>query len=390
MRCFHQVLVSKELGGAGLIGIHLSSYLQSQGEDCHIWIPGEGAASQAVQKLGLRCHTYDASCVSSSSTLRAAVGNWKMWRNLRPYRVGIVHIHSPFHYRALRLGFTGLGLKTIVHVHLQEAEEALRWAFAKPPEVIVTCARTLVEHVRHTLPEDSQQRQRIVAMPNAVDVERFYPGDKTAAKHYVGAPKDKPLVLMVANLAPHKGQMTAIQVTAALKAQSVDIVCWLAGTERHEGGDYTARLRSACTILGVADRVRFLGHRDDVPNLLRAADLFLLPSTSEGLPLSVLEAQATKVPVLAAPTAGIPEVITDGETGFLIPAEDLAGYAHRIENLLRSPDVACRVAERAYATTVQTHTWHVYCERVWELYQDVMEPDNDSSAVKRTTHGAAR
>jgi glycosyltransferase involved in cell wall biosynthesis len=281
-------------------------------------------------------------------------------------------------------------LKTIVHVHLQEAEEALRWAFAKPPDVIVTCARTLVEHVRHTLPEGSQQHQRIVAMPNAVDVERFYPGDKTAAKHCVGAPKDKPLVLMVANLAPHKGQETALRATADLKAQSVDIVCWLAGTERHEGGEYTTYLRSLCHTLGIADRVRFLGHRDDVPNLLRAADFFLLPSTSEGLPLSVLEAQATKVPVLAAPTAGIPEVVTDGETGFLIPAEDVAGYASRITSLVGSPEAACRVAERAYATTVHTHTWHAYCERVWELYQDVMEPGNGSSAVKKTSRGAAR
>src|SRR5262249_39146420 len=87
-----------------------------------------------------------------------------------------------------------------------------------------------------------------------------------------------------------------------------------------ENRDYTTRLQDLCNELGVADRIRFLGHREDVPDLLRAADIFFLPSTSEGLPLSVLEAQATKVPVLAAATAGIPEVITDGETAFLIPA----------------------------------------------------------------------
>jgi len=64
-------------------------------------------------------------------------------------------------------------------------------------------------------------------------------------------------------------------------------------------------LQALCSELGVADQIRFLGHREDIPDLLRAADILLLPSTNEGLPLSVLEAQATKVPVLAAPTAGI-------------------------------------------------------------------------------------
>ena len=81
--------------------------------------------------------------------------------------------------------------------------------------------------------------------------------------------------------------------------------------------------------------VRLLGQRDDANVLLRAADFFLLPSTNEGLPLSILEAQATKVPVLAAPTAGIPEIVRDAETGFLIPATDAPGYAHRIRVFAR-------------------------------------------------------
>ena len=152
-----------------------------------------------------------------------------------------------------------------------------------------------------------------------------------------------PLVLMVANLAPHKGQETAIRAMAILKKAGINVACWLAGVERRGEGDYTTRLQELCNELGVADRIRFLGHREDVPDLLRAADIFLLPSTSEGLPLSVLEAQATKVPVLAAPTAGIPEVITDGETGFLIPAEDAVGYAQRIESLLNCPGIHHRV-----------------------------------------------
>ena len=170
-----------------------------------------------------------------------------------------------------------MGLKTVVHVHLKEEEEGLQWAFAKPPDVIITCARTLADYVRHTLPERYQEHQRIISIPNAVDLERFYPGDKAIAKQRVGAPKDIPLVLMVANMAPHKGQETAIRTMAILKIAGVDVTCWLAGVERQAEGSYTTRLQALCNELEVADRIRFLGHREDVPDLLRAADIFILP-----------------------------------------------------------------------------------------------------------------
>ena len=315
----------------------------------------------------------------NTSKTRVAVGNWKIWRNFHPYRPGIVHIHSPYHYKILQTGLKLSGLKTVVHVHLQEAEEGLRWAFEKPPDVIVTCARTFAKQVRSTLPERYQEHQQIISVPNAVDIERFYPGNKATAKQSVGASLHMPIVLMAANLAPHKGQETAIRAMAMLKKTGVNVACWLAGIERQDRGAYTTRLQDLCNELGVADRVRFLGQREDMPDLLRAADIFVLPSTSEGLPLSVLEAQATKVPVLAAPTAGIPEVVTDGETGFLIPAEDAAGYAQRIESLLNCPEIHHRVTEQAYKQVIKAHNWQTYCETVWMLYHSLMKGRRDAS-----------
>jgi glycosyltransferase involved in cell wall biosynthesis len=373
MAYFHQMIVSKELGGAGIIAMQFASFLRDKGQKYCVWVPGNGAAFDKAQQLALKSHAYDASCVFSTSKLRAAIGNWKIWRNFRPYRPGLVHIYSPYHYRVFQAGCAMSGLKTVVHVQLQEPEEGLRWAFQRPPDVIVTCARTLVEYVRYTLPKQYQKYQRIIAVPNAIDTERFYPGDKATAKQRVGAPLCSPLVLMVANLAPHKGQETVIRATAILKKAGVEITCWLAGVERQSGGGYTTRLQALCTELGVIDRIRFLGQRDDIPDLLRAADICLLPSTNEGLPLSVLEAQATKVPVLAAPTAGIPEVITDGETGFLIPADDAVGYAHRIASLLNQPEIFCHVREQAYAKAIKEYNWHTYCEAIWMLYQSLQE-----------------
>jgi glycosyltransferase involved in cell wall biosynthesis len=304
---------------------------------------------------------------------RAALGNATLARVLRRRRPGLVHLHSPVQYGAIRHGLRFAGLKRIVHVHLEEDVAGLRWAFRSPPELIVTCARFLVQHVRMTLPDRLRDRQRIVAVPNTVDTEKYCPGDRLAAKASVGAPLDRPLLLMLANLAPHKGQETAIRAVAELKARGQPADCWLAGVERDGSRSFTTKLQSLIAELGVTDRVRLLGHRSDSAELLRAADVFLLPSTREGLPLSVLEAQATKLPVVAAATAGVPEVVCDGETGFLVPAHDHAGYAARVRELLLNPALVRRITDRAYDQVQRDHKWQSYRERIWELYVGLME-----------------
>jgi glycosyltransferase involved in cell wall biosynthesis len=369
---YHQFLVSCELGGAGIVALHLAEYLAALGREAPVWAPGPGPAWGEAERLGLAVHSYDLQSALSPSALAAAGANWRVWRRLRG-GAGLAHVHSPGAYGALRRSLGLSGLLRVAHVQIEEAPELLRWAFASPPDLIITCAHFLVGRVRQALPEHRRERQRIAAVPNAVDTAKFAPGDKAEARRKVGAPAGAPLALMLANLAPHKGQETAVRAVAALKARGVEVHLWLAGTERGGAGAYTARLRSLITEAGVADRTRLLGQCRDTPDLLRAADFFLLPSTCEGLPLSVLEAQAAKVPVLAAPTAGVPEVVRDGISGFLVPAADAAGYAARMEQLLADRALVVRVTEAAYRDVTREHNWPAFCRRVAELYEEILE-----------------
>jgi glycosyltransferase involved in cell wall biosynthesis len=371
-RIYH-VLASHELGGAGQIGLHLVHDLKARGQTCQVWIPGGGAAKRAAETLGLDVHTYDAAGFFASSRLKAVTANFHLWHELHVFPPDLMHFHSPFIYRAMLPTLKLLGITSIVHIHLDEDEAGLQWALKHPPQLIVTCARFFEPYIRRTLSRRHQGTQRVVSVPNPVDTQKFYPGDRYAAKQRVGAPPNVPLTVMLANLAPHKGQEVAMRAIAALKADGIRTLLWLAGTERGGRKDYTNRLCALCGELDIQHQVRFLGHRDDAPDLLRAADLFLLPSTREGMPLSILEAHATKVPVLAAPTTGIPEIITDGETGFLIPPPDPLGYAARMKLLLTSPDLARRVSDRAYSIIVKEHSTAVYFQRIWSLYHHLIK-----------------
>jgi glycosyltransferase involved in cell wall biosynthesis len=371
---FHYVLASPELGGGELVALHLAQSLRERTQDSRVWIPGDGPARRMAEALGLPTSLYPADKLFRASKVQALAGTVRIWPRLQPHRLNLIHVHAPQHYGALRRALQLSRAKSVVHVHLEPGERELQWAFQTPPDLILTCGRFLEPLVRGQLPECYQRRQRIVAVPNAVDTRLFFPGDRAAAKRCVGAPGHRPLALMLANLAPTKGQETAIRATAVLRRTGVDLTLWLAGVERGGTCHYTGILRALCRDVGVADRVTFLGHREDAPDLLRAADVLLLPSTHEGLPLCVLEAQATKVPVLAAPTAGIPEVIAEGTTGFLIPAADAAMYAQRIHCLLRYPTLWHRITEHAYTRILTAHSWPGYTDRIWSLYHELLTP----------------
>jgi glycosyltransferase involved in cell wall biosynthesis len=102
------------------------------------------------------------------------------------------------------------------------------------------------------------------------------------------------------------------------------------------------------------DRCRFLGHRDDVPAVLAAADVFVLPSRSEASPNSVIEAMAAGLPVVATSVGGIPELVTDGRTGRLVPPGDPSALAQALVDLLDHPGHAAELGRAARARIERT------------------------------------
>jgi glycosyltransferase involved in cell wall biosynthesis len=309
----------------------------------------------------------------SSNRLQAGLENLHLYRRLYRHGAGTIHVHSPFVYGAARLFIAASRLKSVLHIHLAFSAEQLKWSLRAPPDLIVVCADFMRPAVEQALPPTRAVRTEVRVILNAVDTERFFPADRVAAKARVGVRTDVPLLMMAANLAPHKGQETAVRAVAALKERGHDVRLWLVGEERGDGLGFLGRLKALVRELGVEDRVDFLGFRNDIPELLRAADFVLLPSTNEGLPLVILEAQASKALVLAAPTAGIPEIIEDGCTGYLIRADDYRGYADRIAFLLTNPSAAATLIESAYRRVRERHHMKRYCSRVLDEYDRLLE-----------------
>ena len=367
---YHQVLDTGELGGGNLYALAIAERLKAQGESAPVWIGGGGPALAETERRGLPPRSFDQNRLRGGG-IRAILELGKLaWRFRR--EKGLVHNSSVHTYGLMSRAYSAAGIRTVAHVQIESNAESYRWAFRKPPTAIVTCAQFLVKQLEEALPAETWKTCRIVAVPNSVDVAWFFRGDRATAKRTVGAPSNRPLILMAANLAMHKGQLTAIRAMAELRTLGTDAELWLAGVER--GGEiaFTARLHELVKELNLGERVKFLGQRSDMPELMRAADAFVLPSTNEGLPLTLLEAQASGLPVLAAPTAGVPEIIAHGETGFLIAADDAGGYARHLHELFRQPELGEKLLTKAFSRVIEQYTMDAMFGNLRKVYAEVM------------------
>jgi len=198
----------------------------------------------------------------------------------------------------------------------------------------------------------------IEVIPNFVDTERFRPGRAPA-----GGP---PVAIHVSNFRPVKRVPWLVEVFAqATRGTAAELQ--LVG----DGPDETAA-RERARALGVEDRVRFLGLRDDLPELLSRATVFCLASSTESFGLSALEALATGTPVVSTRVGGVPEVVDDGVTGYLTPARDRDAYAERLASLLGDRARARAFGDAGRAAAVSRFDRARIVRRYEDLYRRLL------------------
>jgi len=186
---------------------------------------------------------------------------------------------------------------------------------------------------------------RTCLIPNGVDVRRFVPAEpaeRTGLRSRLGIPQAVPVALFVGRLERRKGLDILLAAWADLLRRGTPPHLLIAGP-----GDAAAWGREA-NALGLRDRITFLGGREDVADLYRAADLFVFPSRGEGCSNAVLEAMASALPVVLADVAGNREAVReDGKAGWLVPAEDPAALAEAVATLTASPALRRELAASA-------------------------------------------
>lgn len=234
---------------------------------------------------------------------------------------------------------------------------------------------------------DPRWRHRV---PNGVEIPpAMSAADRDRKRAELDVSAKQVLITMVANFHPVKGHETLIEAFAALPASSGVRSSRIAegnlpGAGSKPGGartilalvgdgDRLELCRTRARELGVAERVRFLGQRADVPEILQASDIFVLNSKSEGMSNALLEALAAGLPCIATDVGGNPELVRDGENGFLVPPNQPAPLSRLLDILANDPELRARMGERSRQRAQDEYSLEAMVRRTERIYEKVVD-----------------
>jgi glycosyltransferase involved in cell wall biosynthesis len=206
----------------------------------------------------------------------------------------------------------------------------------------------------------------VLTMPVGADPTPVEPAEAAAAREQLGLEPGRPLVVGVGRLDPQKGFDVLVEATARMNgwAPPVVVICG-EGPARHD-------LEERIETLGLGGRVRLLGNRQDAKAIIAAADAFCMPSRWEGSPLALHEALAAGRPVVAAAVGGIPELLTFGQAGLLVPPEDPGALAAAVGRILADQRLARRLGDRAREAAEAWPDAATTARRVADLYEQIL------------------
>jgi glycosyltransferase involved in cell wall biosynthesis len=218
--------------------------------------------------------------------------------------------------------------------------------------------RFLIEHV-------GIRDEQLTTIYNGIDARKYRVdhGERAAIRNELGLDDTQPVIGTAGSLYPVKGHIHLLHAMVIVAKTVPDAVCVIAGR-----GDLLGQLQTTAAALGIERNVRFLGFRPDVPAVLKALDVFVLPSLSEGFSLALLEALAAGKPVVATRVGGNPEVVADGRNGFLVPREDPKALAEKILLLLGDPALAASFGQRGRMRVDPEFSLTTMVQRYEDLY----------------------
>jgi glycosyltransferase involved in cell wall biosynthesis len=280
------------------------------------------------------------------------LAHWRAFRDLvrlfRDERPDLVHAHMPISGFLARMAAWWVGVPRIAYTchgfwfnfpgswPRAAVGFAMEWLAAHVTDVFLTVSEAEANDARRL-----HICRAAIAIGNGRDPARFRPDP--AARQRIRAELHtsdaQVVILAVSRLVWHKGFPELAEAMRALPNAALWVVGERLPSDR--GPDMAALLRSA----GLGDRLRMLGYREDIPALMAAADIFTLPSRFEGLPMSIIEAMLSGLPVVAADVRGPAEQVVPEATGLLVPPGDALGLAAALARLVSDPSLRAAMGD---------------------------------------------
>jgi glycosyltransferase involved in cell wall biosynthesis len=330
---------------------------------------GERDGSPAAARL--REHGVEPVCVQIDGLLHPpSIG--RVRDHIRAVSPDVVHTHLGYADMLGGLAARSLGVAAVSTVHVMDwrvrgaRERARRRLIASVRRRCAAAVVTVSEAARRELLAARLDRPaHVVTIHNGV-AARPAPGAGARVRADLGIDPGELVLLHLAVIREGKGHAVAAEAVARLRERYPQVRLLVAG-------DGPARAGAERALAPLGEAARMLGHRDDVMEVLDAADVLILPSAVDAFPTALIEAMAASVPVVATSVGGIPEIVADGETGVLIGAPPAAdALAAALEPLLGDAELRRRLGTAGRARYEREFTVETWARRTRGLYDSVI------------------
>lgn len=292
---------------------------------------------------------------------------FRLRSRVAPADIDVVHVNN---YRSAPIGgFVSrrLGVPCVCHVRELITSERIRQYRLREPQALIAVS----DAVAQALIEGGFPRDRVTVVRSGIAPHEAPTEVETIGlRRSLGISPHDPVLGIVAHILPHKGFDDLVQALALLQEKLPNVKCLIVGRVARER--YLRRLLQLGERLSVRDRLIVVGFQEDVVPFLHAMDVFVLPSRTEGLPITILEAMAAGKPVVATPVGGIPEVVRDGETGLLVPPGDPGRLAEALIRLLEAPTLARAMGEAGRAWVERAFSLEQEAKQTCALYRHIL------------------
>jgi glycosyltransferase involved in cell wall biosynthesis len=325
-------------------------------------VPHDGQVAKRCRSLGLPVHMIPLPTLRlpGPAMIRSIVALWHLIRD-----TGARLLHANGSRAMFYSGLSGrlCGRPVLWHVRIADTDHFLDHVLARLATFIIVNSKAVGERFAWAPSE------KVRCVFNGVDLSEFRPhSPPTHLRQSLGLPSNGPVVGSVGRFVPFKGYQYLLEA-AQLVHHAIPECHWILVGD----GGLRGELEQACRRIGMDKHVHFTGWREDVADILTLCNLFVLPSLSEHFGRVLIEAMAMGKAVVATSSGGVPEIVLDGETGFLVPPAQAEPLAHAVLSLLNDPQRAAALgaAGRRRAETQFSITRHV--EAVESLYRQAMD-----------------
>ena len=290
----------------------------------------------------------------------------KLYRFIERNKFDIIHTHNTAAFIDGVIASKMAGVPVIIHTdHARAFPDKKRymlaeWFLSRFTTKIVAVS----EHTRSKLIEyEKLSPSKVIVIPNGIDERKYAVTADHRKKKELGIEKHYPILGLGVRLIEQKGVEYLLKAMPSILQEFPKTMLLIAG-----GGPFQQNLQTMSEKLGIAQAVKFLGFRLDMPEILSILDIYVLPSIWEGMPLVILEAMAAKKPIVATKVGGIPEAVIHNHSGLLVPPKDPEALANAILKILKNSNLAASLAENAYNRFLKYFTVKKMVSRYEQLY----------------------